>query len=106
MELQPLSLDDYESIKSLTQNAYAHFEENYWTREELEILIKQFPKGQRVIKIDDEVVGYCLSIRIDETDYGGQHTYDEVCGDYTFDTHQDNGDSLYGIEVIVKHMTA
>ena len=35
-------------------------------------------------------------------EFANHHTYKEITGDYTFNTHTDEGDILYGIDVFVK----
>src|SRR6185503_2466186 len=50
---------------------------------------------------NDKVVGVALSI-IDNYDaFGDDHTYKQITGNYSFNTHTSFGDVLYGIEVFV-----
>lgn len=34
--------------------------------------------------------------------FGDDHTYKEITGNYTFETHTPRGDTLYGIDVFIK----
>jgi predicted amidohydrolase len=43
-----------------------------------------------------------LSIVVDFNQFEKHHTYKEITGDYTFDTHTSEGDILYGIEIFIK----
>eukprot|EP00903_Cladosiphon_okamuranus_P000396 g394.t1 len=48
------------------------------------------------------LAGCALSIIVDYKQFEGQHTYEEVTGDYSFNTHTPQGDMLYGIDVFIK----
>ena len=48
-----------------------------------------------------EPVAIALSIIIDFSLFGNNHTYRQITGNATFKTHDAEGDYLYGIEVIV-----
>ena len=43
-----------------------------------------------------------LSIIIDYDKFEDHHTYREITGNYSFDTHSKNGNILYGIDVFIK----
>ena len=43
-----------------------------------------------------------MSIKLDYDSFDDQHTYEDITGNYTFDTHDENGDVLYGIDVFIK----
>jgi GNAT superfamily N-acetyltransferase len=65
-------------------------------------LINKFPQGQIVIKVDGMVVGCALSIIVDYNRFGDSHTYKQITGNYTFNTHDpENGNVLYGIEIFI-----
>lgn len=42
-----------------------------------------------------------MSLILDYDRFGDKHTYVDVTGNYQFNTHDPNGDVLYGIEVFV-----
>ncbi|RMF00160.1 MAG: GNAT family N-acetyltransferase [Bacteroidetes bacterium] len=102
VELQFLSLDDYEELKAAMVVAYDTMDEPYWRREQLATLIDKFPEGQVLIRIDGVLAGCALSIIVDSELLEGHHTYREVTGNYTFSTHNPSGDVLYGIDVFIK----
>jgi predicted amidohydrolase/GNAT superfamily N-acetyltransferase len=54
------------------------------------------------IKVDDELAGCALSIIVDYSTYDDYHTYKEITGAYTFDTHTAKGNKLYGIDVFIR----
>ncbi|PID94439.1 MAG: carbon-nitrogen hydrolase [Bacteroidetes bacterium] len=102
IELEYLQLENYQAIKDLMTTAYSTIPDSYWTENQLKTLLRKFPEGQAIIKVDGEVAGCALSIIVDYSKYEGNHTYREVTADYTFDSHDPNGDMLYGIDIFIK----
>ncbi len=101
IELVYLKKEDHNSICSLMEDEYRHLDESSWSKEEFEALIEKFPNGQVAIKIDGEFAGFALSIIVDYTKFDDTHSYKEITGNYTFDTHNDNGNMLYGVDVFI-----
>jgi GNAT superfamily N-acetyltransferase len=75
---------------------------SYWKEHHINKLIEKFPEGQVVIKINNKLAGCALSIIVDYAKFDDRHTYKEVTGDYEFNTHDPEGDMLYGIDVFIK----
>ena len=82
--------------------AYPSMPEAYWKESHIATLIERFPEGQVVLKINGQLAGCALSIRVMETTANKPHTYEEITGGYTFYTHQGHGDMLYGIDVFIQ----
>ncbi len=76
--------------------------DSYWKEDHIQSLIDKFPDGQVVLKINGELAGCALSIIVDYASFDNHHTYKEITGNYTFDTHDNAGDVLYGIDVFIK----
>jgi predicted amidohydrolase/GNAT superfamily N-acetyltransferase len=102
IELQFLTLDDYKALKKAMIEAYATMPDSYWRESQIKALIDKFPDGQVVIKINGELAGCALSIVVDYDSFDDKHTYEDITGKYTFDTHKEDGDVLYGIDVFIK----
>lgn len=102
IELVFLTMHDYEEIKQSMKEAYINMPEAYWKEHHIKTLIKKFPEGQIGIKVDNELAGCALSIIVDYSLFDDKHTYSEITGKYTFNTHTENGTKLYGIDVFVK----
>ena len=82
--------------------AYSSMPDAYWKEKHIQSLIDKFPKGQVVIKVNGELAGCALSIIVDYVKFDEHHTYKDITGNYTFDTHNDDGDVLYGIDVFIR----
>jgi len=100
--LKFLKLEDYGDLKQAMIEAYPNIPEPFWKEKQLKALVENFPEGQIVIMIDNEFAGCALSIRVDSNRFDNKHTYKEVTGNYTFNTHTPEGDILYGIDIFIR----
>ncbi len=101
IETRNLLMSDYQSLKESMLMAYDQWQTAYWKEHHIEKLIELFPEGQICVTIEGKVAGCALSILVDYDEFGDEHKYQEITGNYTFDTHHPKGDTLYGIEVFV-----
>ncbi len=101
VSLDFLSLKDYEQLKIAMIDAYSNMPNSYWKEHHIQSLIERFPEGQVVLKVNGQIAGCALSIIIDENHLEKRHTYREITGNFTFSTHDPNGDILYGIDVFI-----
>jgi predicted amidohydrolase/GNAT superfamily N-acetyltransferase len=102
IELKFLSMDDYEELKEIMLIVYEPMTDAYWKEHQLQALVDKFPQGQIVIKVDGEIAGCAFSIIVNYDEFANHHTYKEITDNYTFNTHSDKGDILYGIDVFIK----
>ncbi|MDD5183713.1 MAG: bifunctional GNAT family N-acetyltransferase/carbon-nitrogen hydrolase family protein [Paludibacter sp.] len=102
IELTYLTIDDYQELKQAMIIAYKTIPNPYWEELEIQTLLTKFPEGQIVIKVNGHIAGCALSIIIDHEQFEDQHTYKEITGNSTFDTHSQSGDTLYGIDIFIK----
>jgi predicted amidohydrolase/GNAT superfamily N-acetyltransferase len=101
IETRKLTLNDYHDLKESMEQAYDTMGGQIWSKDSIAKLLNLFPEGQLCISVDDKVVACSLSIIVDYDQYGDKHTYRLITGNYTFSTHNPNGDTLYGIEIFV-----
>lgn len=102
IEVRNLRLKDYLDLKNAMIEAYAGIGGSYWKENHIKKLLKIFPEGQICVLVNGKVVACALSIIVDYEKFGDNHTYAEITGNYTFNTHDPYGDVLYGIEIFVK----
>ena len=100
VEVRNLHIEDYQQLSQSFKRVYAD-KDVFWTHEQIEKLINIFPEGQVVTVVDNRIVGCALSIIVDYDLVKGDHTYAKVTGNETFDTHNPEGNILYGIEVFI-----
>jgi predicted amidohydrolase/GNAT superfamily N-acetyltransferase len=102
IEIGSLKYEDFQELLVAMKAAYPRWNGNYWSVETIKKLIDKFPEGQIVIKVDGVVVGCALSIIVDYNRFGDSHSYKQITGNYTFNTHdRENGNVLYGIEIFI-----
>ncbi len=99
--LRHLTMRDYNDLKVAMEEAYTGSRMSYWTEESIGQLLEIFPEGQLCVEMNGTVVAGALSLIIDYNKFGDEHTYKDVTGDYSFSTHDKDGDVLYGIDVFV-----
>ncbi len=102
IEIVFLQVEDVPDLRKAMMEAYAKMPGALWGDEQIKLLIEKFPEGQVAIKIDNEFAGCALSIVVDYRKFDLKHTYREITGNFAFDTHTDDGDTLYGIDIFIR----
>ncbi|WP_038032071.1 bifunctional GNAT family N-acetyltransferase/carbon-nitrogen hydrolase family protein [Thermonema rossianum] len=100
VKLDFLRIEDYEDLSEAMRAAYPSMP-GVWQRRHIERLVKLFPEGQVVVRVDGKLAACALAIIVEDDLAEEHHTYREITGNYTFDTHTPDGDVLYGIELFV-----
>ncbi|WP_294273195.1 GNAT family N-acetyltransferase, partial [uncultured Chryseobacterium sp.] len=101
IETRALNVGDYEELVATMRRAYPNMSEYVWSKKSIEKLTKMFPEGQICITVDGKLAAVALSIIVNYDEFGDDHTYADITGNYTFNTHTSSGNVLYGIEVFV-----
>ncbi len=97
--LRNLERKDFENVVKLSQNVYG--QELGMTYEMLNGQVSQFPQGQFVVEANGEIVGHCATFIINQEIAFKNHTYSGITGNGFASRHDEEGDSLYGMEVAV-----
>lgn len=97
--VRPITIDDYEHITVLQQNSFAGMKP--WTREQLQSHLERFPEGQLCVEFNGRIVGSSSSLVVDFDEYGALHSWAEISDNGMITNHDPDGDTLYGIEVVV-----
>lgn len=100
VRVRPLLIEDYEGLKAAMIEAYDGMG-GVWREANIKKLLSIFPEGQFCVEVDGKVAACALSIIVQYKLFGDEHTYEEITGNYSFNTHFEDGDVLYGIEVFV-----
>ncbi len=102
IEILHLTIDDYQDLKKAMILSYQNMPSSYWKEHHIVKLLEIFPEGQVVLKVNGEIAGCALSIIVEEQKIENPHTYREITGNYTFETHNPNGEVLYGVDIFIK----
>lgn len=100
LKLRNLKLSDYSELKEIMQLVYADIG-GAWTKQEFASQLSRFPEGQICIEDKGKVVAVAISLIVDYSKFGDNHTYFQITGNGMLTTHDANGDTLYGIDVFV-----
>ncbi|HEX8548922.1 MAG TPA: GNAT family N-acetyltransferase, partial [Cytophagaceae bacterium] len=100
LNLRNIQLTDYDDIKEIMELVYSNAGGS-WTKQELRSQLKYFPEGQICIEDNGKLVAAAFSLIVKYSDYGDNHTYKQITGNGMLKTHDEEGDTLYGIDVFV-----
>jgi ribosomal protein S18 acetylase RimI-like enzyme len=101
LKLRHLTLNDYDTIRNVSDRVYKSVATVPWPEETFRRLIETFPEGQVCIEDHGKPVAVAFSLVIDFSLFGDSHSYAQITADGKYTTHDPEGDYLYGIEVIV-----
>lgn len=101
IEIRNLRIEDYRDLKNSMIEAYSDWEDSYWREHSISKLLEIFPEGQIGAFVNGKAAGSALSLIVDYKQFGDQHTYQNITGDYSFSTFDAEGDVLYGIDVFI-----
>jgi len=101
VELRNLQLSDYDDMRETMRLAYGAMGAQVWGIKHIEKLLTIFPEGQICVEVNGKIAACALSLIVNYAQFGDNHTYEQITGKYTFNTHDPAGDVLYGIDVFV-----
>ncbi len=99
LEVRSLQKADYEQVAALQEKCFPNMAP--WSRAQFESQIERFQDGQMCVEIDGKVVAASSSLIISESDYEDQHTFNEITARSSISNHDPEGDTLYGIDIVV-----
>ncbi len=97
--VRPMQIEDYDPLVELQRLCFPLMKP--WRREHIASHLENFPEGQIVVEVDGAVVASSSSLVIDFDEYEEGHTWSEISGGGTIRNHDPQGDTLYGIEIMV-----
>ncbi len=97
--VRPIRLEDYPQIVELQRKCFPGMEP--WTREQMESQLRIFPDGQICIEFSDRIVASSSSLIVDMDLYGEKHAWRDIADAGLIRNHNPEGDTLYGIEMMV-----
>src|SRR5687768_4776216 len=97
--VRPLRKNDHRAVQEIQRRSFPMIEP--WTRDQFESQLTIFPEGQIGVEIDGVLVASSSSLIVDEEDFGAYHTFDEVSDKGFIRNHDPEGDTLYGIDIVI-----
>ncbi len=99
LNVRPLTSDDYPQLVVLQEVGFPGMQP--WSQAQFENHLHLFPEGQIGVEYEGRLIGSSSSLVIDFDEYGDAHTWADITQRGTIDNHDPEGDTLYGIEVVV-----
>ena len=99
LKARPLRLKDFDDLVALQKRCFPGMKP--WKREQIESQLERFPDGQIVLEFQKRIVASSSSLVVDFDDYDAWHNWREIADDGYIKNHSPNGDTLYGIEIMV-----
>src|SRR4030042_292864 len=99
IKVRNLKMEDYDQIVELQTLCFPGMKP--WSREQIESQLKIFPEGQFVVDYKGKVIASSTSLVIDFDIYDDYHSWYEISNKGFITNHNPEGDTLYGIEVMV-----
>lgn len=97
--LRQMKLDDYDQLVQLQMVCFPGM--HPWTKEQIQSQLAIFPEGQFVIELNHTIIASSSSLIVDFDIYGNKHSWYEVSDRGYITNHNPEGDTLYGIEIMV-----
>ncbi|CAN5549452.1 bifunctional GNAT family N-acetyltransferase/carbon-nitrogen hydrolase family protein [soil metagenome] len=99
IRVRPLEASDYEAVVGLQEHGFPGM--SPWSRDQFESHLHHFPDGQIGVEYDGKLVGSSSSLLIEFDEYGDRHAWADITDRGFITNHDPEGDTLYGIEVVV-----
>jgi GNAT superfamily N-acetyltransferase len=99
IKVREMRLEDCAAIRALQRVAAPYMPS--WTLKQLESQRHAFPEGQMVAVCEGQVVGVASSLVLHWDDYSAQPSWRGITAEGHFTTHDANGRTLYGADLVV-----
>jgi len=99
IRVRPMTIEDYDSLVAMQLACFPGMQP--WAREQIENQLAIFPEGQLVVEYEGEIVASSSSLIVDFDLYEDWHDWKVIADEGYIRTHDDEGDTLYGIEIMV-----
>lgn len=97
--LRNTRLGDYDAIREMALLCFPGMQA--WAQEQIASQLAIFPEGQFCIEYDGRVVASASTLIVDSDDYDEWHNWREISDSGYIRNHDPEGDTLYGIEIMV-----
>ncbi|WP_420852606.1 GNAT family N-acetyltransferase [Rubripirellula obstinata] len=94
-----MRIDDYETLVAIQKKCFGEMEP--WGKDQIESQLAQFPEGQLVVECDGRLVASSSCLLLDYDDDLEWHDWKKTADSGYIRNHKPDGDTLYGIEIMV-----
>ncbi|MEZ4422048.1 MAG: GNAT family N-acetyltransferase [Gemmatimonadota bacterium] len=99
IQVRPLTLDDFDALIAMQKRCFPGMQN--WGRESIASQLRTFPEGQLCIEYQGRLVASASSLIVDFDMYEEWHDWRRISDGGLIRNHDPEGDTLYGIEIMV-----
>lgn len=99
VEIRPLRIEDFPDLIALQRLCFPNM--GVWKREQIESQLRVFPEGQICVTIGGELAASSSSLIVTYDPDFAWHDWRQVSDGGYIRNHEPEGDTLYGIEIMV-----
>lgn len=99
LRVRPLTLADFEAVTALQRACFPGMPT--WTREQFESQLQTFAEGQIGVELEGRLVASSSSLILEFAEYSDWHDWRRIADRGYIRNHDPEGDTLYGIEIMV-----
>lgn len=99
IHVRAIRMVDFDQIVALQALCFPGMKR--WTLEQIASQLQIFPEGQICIEYDGKIVASCSSLILDFALYGDLHNWQDISNAGYITNHNPEGNTLYGIEIMV-----
>jgi predicted amidohydrolase/ribosomal protein S18 acetylase RimI-like enzyme len=97
--VRPIRLEDFDQIVGLQLKSFPDMKP--WSKEQMESQLATFPEGQICVEYEGKIVASSSSLILDFAMYADWHNWREIADSGFIRNHNPEGNTLYGIEIMV-----
>jgi len=99
IRLRPITIEDYPALVAMQERCYPGMQA--WGRDQIASQIERFPDGQLCLEYEGRIVASSSSLIVEYDRYEEWHDWKLVADSGYIRNHAPDGDTLYGIEIMV-----
>jgi GNAT superfamily N-acetyltransferase len=99
IRVRQITMEDFDALVELQKQCFEGMQA--WHKEQIESQLLHFPAGQLCIEYKGQIVASSSSLAVDYDSYKDWHNRREISAGGTISNHDPEGDTLYGIEIMV-----
>ncbi len=97
--VRPMQLEDFDALVAMQALCFPGM--TTWKRAQIESQLRRFPEGQVVVELDGELVASSSSLIVEFAEHEDWHDWGAISDHGFIRNHTPDGDTLYGIEMMV-----
>ena len=99
IKIRQITVEDFDDVVAMQARCFPGMVT--WKRDQIESQVRLFPEGQFCIEYDGNIVASASSLIVDFDHYDDWHNWKEISDNGYIRNHDPEGDTLYGIEIMV-----